>query len=135
MMGQMVPQQPQQPGFAQPMNALGGQMRGQTMQPLMQQNALMQRPDHPQFGQMPQDQRQGAMLDWRNALQAWHQQRFGLHGNGMAGGQGPMPGQMPPTGQMPINPYAYQAPANMVGSSYTVQGMTPAANGFGLPGY
>lgn len=108
------------------MNALGG--HGGQMHPDKQ--AMMdwrdQRPDHTP-GMAP-DMWHQMKMDWR-ALNPHH---MGQPGN--TGIVPPMPPQqMPPQqaqvmpGQMPINPG--------VGQSYAVQGLNPAASGFGLPTY
>lgn len=125
-LGGMLPHAPQQGGM---MNALGGMNDWRAL-----------RPDHPQFGQMTRDARQSAMTDWRSAMHAWRLQWPGF-GGGMGGGAGggipPVTTGQPPVnpGPMPVNPYAYQTPANMVGSSYAVPSMTMPTSGFGLPGY
>jgi hypothetical protein len=94
----------------------------------------------PNFPSMLAEHRQ-LMGDWRQDVGHWRrQQRMGaLAGNNSGGAPQtlPAPANPVPGGfqQLPQQAPQSFAPAGMVGGSYGIPGMTPAASSFDLPKY
>lgn len=94
--------------------------------------------DHRAFRALSGQAQQDYRTNYRNDLRSWVQALTG-HANPATPATPAVPGATPATPATPAQPYVApplpQAPLGMIGSSYGVQGMTPATSAFGLPHY